>query len=132
MDNLTKDQRRKNMQNIRSANTFPELLLMRALKKKKIKFLKHVKELPGKPDVFINNKKLAVFVDSDFWHGHKNRFTMPKTNRSYWRKKIAENQKRDKRINRLLKKDGWKVIRFWESEIKRNVEKCIGKISLIS
>lgn len=128
MDNLTKEQRKKNMRNIKSINTIPERAIMRILKQRKIYFAKHVNTLPGKPDIVFRRKGVAVFIDSDFWHGHKKRFVMPKSNRKYWRTKIERNKERDKIVNRQLKKVGWNVIRLWEYDVKRNIDKCINKI----
>ena len=128
MDNLNKEHRRKNMQNIRSKNTIPELLLMNELKRQKIYFAKHVDKLFGKPDIVFRRKKLAVFIDSDFWHYNPKNFIMPSTNVEYWEKKIQRNRERDKLVNRTLKKEGWRVIRFWESDIKSNVNKIVNKI----
>jgi DNA mismatch endonuclease, patch repair protein len=128
VDNLTTAQRRKNMQSIRSKNTLPEVLIMRHLRKSKIYFSKHVKKLPGTPDVVLKKNKIAVFVDSEFWHGHPNKFIMPKSNRNYWKKKIEANRLRDRKVNKLLKKQGWKVLRFWEFQIKKSPMNCIKKI----
>ena len=128
MDNLTRPQRRKNMQNIRSSGTAAEILIMRALRHQKIYFAKNVKSIIGKPDIVFHRKKIAVFIDSDFWHVHSRRFIMPKTNMKYWRGKIKRNKKRDKEVNKELKKEGWKVIRIWEYDVKRNMDKCIKRI----
>jgi DNA mismatch endonuclease (patch repair protein) len=95
MDNLTREQRRKNMQNIRSKGTKTELIVARELKKRKIYFTQHPNDVLGKPDILLRRKKIAVFIDSDFWHGNPKRFIMPKTNTDYWGKKIADNKKRD-------------------------------------
>ena len=128
MDNLTPAQRKKNMQNIRSKGTKPELILMSELKKLKIYFATYAKNIIGKPDIVFRRKKIAVFVDSDFWHGHKTRFVMPKTNKDYWEKKIANNKKRDRKVNKTLKSADWKVIRLWEYDIKKNTKKCVNRI----
>jgi DNA mismatch endonuclease (patch repair protein) len=129
MDNLTPEQRRKNMQNIRSEGTRPELLIAKELRRRKIYFAKNVKTITGKPDFVFRRKRVAVFVDSDFWHGHRTRCIMPKSNCGYWEQKIARNKERDKQVARALKKDGWTVIRLWEKDIKRNLDKSIKKIT---
>lgn len=129
MDNLTRLQRRKNMQNIRSAGTTPEILVMRGLRRKKIYFAKNVKSIIGKPDIVFRRKKTAVFIDSDFWHVHPRRFIMPKSNRRYWKGKIRRNKERDEEVNKKLKEIGWKVIRIWEYDVKHNTDKCIEKIN---
>ena len=129
LDNLTKEQRRKNMQNIHSKDTLPELKLAKKLKSRKIYFARHVKTLSGKPDFVFRKKRVAVFVDSDFWHGHKTRCTMPKSNCGYWSRKIERNKQRDRVVNRELKKGGWRVIRLWEKDIKQNLSKSLKKIT---
>ncbi len=128
MDNLTRKQRRKNMQKIRSKDTKIELLLARELRKQKIYFSRNVKSILGKPDFVFRKKKTAVFVDSDFWHGHPSRYIKPKTNTAYWKAKIERNIKRDKKVTSILKSDGWKVVRLWEKDIKSNMEKGVNKI----
>lgn len=69
-----------------------------------------------------------MFIDSDFWHGHSSRCIMPKSNCEYWENKIARNCGRDKEVNSVLKKDGWKIIRIWEYDIKHNFERVIQRI----
>lgn len=128
MDNLTRSQRRKNMQNIRSTGTAPETLIMRALRRKNIYFAKNVKSIIGKPDIVFRRKKIVVFIDSDFWHVHHRRFIMPQSNKRYWKEKIRRNKRRDSEVNKKLRKSGWKVIRIWEYDVRRNVDKCIKKI----
>lgn len=128
MDNLTSAQRRKNMQNIRSANTRAELFVARELRKQGVYFARNVKTIIGKPDFIFRKIKLAVFIDSDFWHGHTKRFVIPKTNRNYWMEKIEQNRARDKKVNSVLKKEGWEILRLWEYDIKNNSENSIEKI----
>lgn len=128
MDNLTKAQRKKNMQNIRSNNTAPERLIMQELRRRRIYFAHHVKSLTGKPDIVFRRKKIVVFIDSDFWHGHPARYIKPKSNRKYWLAKIRRNKERDAEVNTILKKSGWKVIRIWEADIKRSIERCVKKV----
>jgi DNA mismatch endonuclease (patch repair protein) len=128
VDNLTPAQRRKNMQNIRCKDTKPELLISRNLRKKRIYFARNVKTIFGKPDIVFRTKRIALFIDSDFWHGHPKRCIMPKTNKSYWNTKISGNRARDKKVNKVLKSEGWKVIRVWEYDIKHKSEFVINKI----
>lgn len=128
MDNLTKEQRRRNMQNIRSADTKAELLIARQLRKKKIYFAKNVKSIFGRPDFVFRRKRIAVFVDSDFWHGHPGRCIMPKSNKTYWNQKIKRNKQRDREVNSRLKKEGWIIIRIWEHDLKFRFEKVFNKI----
>lgn len=127
MDNLSPEQRRKNMQNIQSVGTKPEELIAKELRKRKIYYARNVKTILGKPDFVFRRKKIAVFVDSDFWHGHKTRCIMPKTNCEYWNQKIERNKMRDRAVNRELKQKGWKVIRLWERDINQNVVRSLKK-----
>jgi DNA mismatch endonuclease Vsr len=128
VDRLTPEQRRRNMQNIRSAGTKPERIIAAGLRKRKIYFSQHCKNILGKPDFVFRRKKIAVFVDSEFWHGHRTKFNMPQSNEEFWANKIERNRKRDRKVNRELCKDGWKVVRIWEQDIKANPEKQIKKI----
>jgi DNA mismatch endonuclease (patch repair protein) len=128
MDDLSKEDRHKNMQNIRSKNTVPELLVMNELKRRKIYFAKHVDKIFGKPDIVFRRKKIVVFIDSDFWHYNPKKFIMPVSNIEYWEKKIQRNSKRDKVVSKTLKREGWIVLRFWESDIKRDTKKITDKI----
>lgn len=116
------------MQHIRSSNTAPERLVARELRKREIYFSQYSKSLIGKPDFVFRKKKTVVFIDSDFWHGHKTRFIMPKSNLAYWKQKIKKNKERDGIVNSALKKDGWKVVRIWEHDIKSSLNKSISKI----
>ena len=79
----------------------------------------------GNPDIVFRRKKVIIFIDLDFWHGHPKRFIMPVTNYEYWSRKIARNKERDKQVTKELRSKGWKVIRLWEYDIKHNFEKCI-------
>lgn len=126
MDVLTPGQRSFNMSQIKSKNTKPELLIFEALKKKKIKFKKHF-SIAGKPDVAFPKEKIAVFIDGEFWHGRY--FSKIKSKLSeFWIKKITDNKKRDSRNRRLLKKEGWTVIRLWGDDIEKNGIREVNKI----
>ena len=128
MDNLTPEQRKINMQHIRSKGTLPEKIIMSELKKAKIYFATYVNNIVGKPDIVFRRKKIAVFIDSDFWHKHPTRFVPPKTNTTYWDNKINRNQERDKEVSKELRKNGWRGIRIWEYDIKESLTKCVSKI----
>jgi DNA mismatch endonuclease (patch repair protein) len=105
------------MQAIRSKGTKPERLVFAALKARKIYFAAHVDTLPGKPDIIFRRKKVAVFIDSDFWHGNPERFIPPKSNIDYWEAKIARNRARDLAVTAELSAKGWTILRFWEWDI---------------
>ena len=128
MDNLTPQQRRKNMQNICSANTKVEQKIAAALRERKIRFSRNVKSVIGKPDFLFRKKKVAVFVDSDFWHGHRTRCVMPKSNKSYWNEKIRRNKARDKIVTKELLKKGLVVVRIWEHNVKHHWKRSLNKI----
>jgi len=98
---------------------------MAELKRKKIYFACHPESIIGKPDIVFRKKRIVIFIDSDFWHGHPQRCIMPQTNVEYWNNKITRNRRRDKDVNRALKKDGWKVIRLWEYNINKHFDKCM-------
>lgn len=80
---------------------------MEGLRKRRIYFATYASKIKGKPDIVFRRKKVAVFIDSDFWHGHPDRCIMPKTNSKYWLQKIAGNKKRDKKVNKKLSDSGW-------------------------
>lgn len=126
-DVLTKKQRSYCMSRIRSKNTGPELLLQENLKRQGLKFETDVKSLPGRPDIVFKKRRLAIFVDGEFWHGTD--FNTRKNNyNEYWLDKISKNISRDRATNKKLKETGWKVIRIWGRSLKRNPERYIKKI----
>lgn len=128
-DNLTKEQRHKNMKNIKSKNTSIELELRRALWKKGYRYRKNYNELPGKPDIVLTKYRIAIFCDSEFFHGKDWEVLKPRlekgNNSEYWLKKIERNRIRDQEINKELLFLGWTVIRFWGKEIKQDVNQCV-------
>lgn len=119
MDRLTKDQRRKNMQAVKNKDSKIEVLLRKALWQKGYRYRKNYKLLEGKPDIVLIKHKIAIFCDSEFWHGYdwNNKKEEIKSNKDFWIKKIESNIKRDIKVNESLKSQGWKVIRFWGQEI---------------
>lgn len=129
-DDLTPEQRRKNMQAIRSKDTTIELRLRKALWERGVRYRKNYKKLIGKPDIAITKYKIAVFCDSDYWHGYdwENRNQRIKSNRDYWVPKIERNMERDREVTAALQKDGWLVLRFWEWQIKKQLDDCVNKI----
>lgn len=126
----TTPERSKLMRKIKSKNTKPEIKLRKALWALGIRYRINNSELPGKPDILINKKKLIIFVDGEFWHGYEWEKKKPKikSNRDYWINKIERNMKRDIENTRLLKSMGFTVLRFWEHEIKKNIDDCLNKI----
>ena len=122
MDNCT----RKRMQSNTSNDTSIEMILRRALFKRGIRYRKNVKNILGKPDIAIKKYRLLVFCDGDFWHGKK--YHGVKTHKRFWDEKIKRNRERDLEYTIQLRDEGWTVLRFWESEIVENVDKCVDKI----
>jgi DNA mismatch endonuclease (patch repair protein) len=133
MDNLTKKQRHKNMQNIKSNDTSIEIKLRKVLWKNGYRYRKNYKELPGKPDIAITKYKIAIFCDSEFFHGKDWEVLKPRlecgNNPEYWTKKIERNIKRDDEVNKQLLYMGWIVVRFWGKDILKNPEECLRVIN---
>lgn len=127
---VTTEQRRKNMQAIRSTGSKIESLLAKAIFAKGHRYRKNDKTVFGRPDLTFKRLKIAVFIDSEFWHGKDwtpddKRF---KTNASYWRQKITRNIERDKEVNKALKKAGWIVLRFWGKQVLNKLQWCVEKV----
>lgn len=127
-DNLTKEQRRKNMSAIKSTHTKMEDKVCYALWDRGFRFRKNVKTLPGKPDIAIKKYKLVIFLDSCFWHKCPEHFKHPKSNLEYWKPKIERNVNRDKEINKFYSEQHWYLMRIWEHEIKKDFDNTINKI----
>ena len=130
MDNHTKEQRHKNMQAVKSKDTKIEVLLRKAIWARGIRYQKNVKDVFGKPDICFKGKKIAVFCDSEFWHGYnwQEKKNEIKSHRDFWIPKIERNIERDKEVDAVLEAEGWIVLRFWGSEIKKNVDACVDLI----
>ena len=119
------------MQAIRSQDTKPERMLRLALWHQGLRYRKNWRALPGTPDIALTRQKIAVFVDGDFWHarGHEeNPGEQVQTRPEYWRPKLARNVERDKEVNDALLEQGWLVLRFWESDIKKDLAACVSEI----
>ena len=135
MDNLTPEQRRKNMQHIKSKDTSIETVLRKVLWKKGYRYRKNYKKLPGKPDIVLTKYKIAIFCDSEFFHGKDWEVLKPRlergNNSEYWIKKISRNMERDEEINKQLLFLGWTVVRFWGKNITKQLPECIQTIEEI-
>jgi DNA mismatch endonuclease (patch repair protein) len=118
------------MQAIRSKNTKIEVLLGKAMWAKGLRYKKNDKTVFGKPDFVFKKKKIAVFCDSEFWHGKDWQILQQRldTNKEFWIQKIQKNISRDERVNATLNADGWKTLRFWETDIKKNIDACVDTI----
>lgn len=130
MDNHTPEQRRKNMQAIKSKDTSIECILRKELWSRGFRYRKNYKKLIGKPDIVFPKYKVAVFCDSEFWHGKDYEKATGRigTNSEYWKQKIKRNIERDKLVNSELQSQGWTVLRFWEKEIKKETDSCVESI----
>ncbi len=129
MDKLSKKQRRKNMQHIRSQNTNIEVILRKALWDKGFRYRKNYKKLPGKPDIALTKYKIAIFCDGEFFHGKDWEVLRPRLEKSnnseFWINKISKNRERDDEINKQLLFLGWTVIRFWGADITKHTDECV-------
>ena len=129
MDRLTKEQRNKNMKNIRSKDTSIELKLRKELWRRGYRYRKNYTELPGKPDIVLTKYKIAIFCDSEFFHGKDWEVLKPQLekgkNADFWIEKISKNQQHDDDINKQLQFLGWTVIRFWGKDIMKKTDECI-------
>lgn len=130
MDRHTPSQRSKNMRAVKSKGTKPEVMLSKALWHLGYRYRKNNKTVFGKPDLTFKKYKLAVFVDSEFFHGKDWQIRKHdiKSNQEFWNKKIERNIERDKEVNEFLSNNGWKILRFWDKEITKNLDECIDKI----
>lgn len=124
---MSKEQRHTTMSHIKSKDTKIEIILRKALWKNGIRYRKNYKKLPGTPDIAITKYKIAVFCDSEFFHGYNwdEKRKKLKSNREYWINKIERNMQRDRLNEQELKFLGWTVIRFWGFEINKNTDECV-------
>ena len=127
-DVLTKEQRSYNMSQIKGRDTKPEISLRKLLFRKGARGYRTRYKLNGKPDIVFSKKKIVIFIDGCFWHKCPKCFIEPETRKKFWKEKLNGNVKRDREVNRLLEKEGWKVLRFWEHQIRKSAEKAAKKI----
>lgn len=132
MDNLTPQQRQKNMKHIKAKDTAIEVILRKALWERGYRYRKNYKGLPGHPDIVLTKYKIVIFCDGEFFHGkdwEKLKVRLKKSNNSeYWIAKIVRNMERDEEVNKQLRTLGWSVLRFWGKDIKKDVNGCITTI----
>ena len=122
----TKEQISYNMQQVKNKDSKIEVLLRKELWSRGIRYRKNVNRIYGKPDIVFIGKKIAVFCDSEFWHGYnwEERKKDFKSHQEFWIPKIERNMERDAEVTAKLKSEGWTVIRFWGNEIKKNTAQC--------
>lgn len=126
MDKRTTEQISYNMRQVKAKGSKIETMLQKELWQRGIRYRKNVKAIIGKPDIAFLGKKVAVFCDSEFWHGYdwetrKNDF---RSHQEFWIPKIERNMQRDSEVNSKLQESGWQVIRFWGNDIKNDVQHC--------
>ena len=120
-------QTRKRMAKVRLKRGQAETMLAKALWHRGYRYRLNDRRLPGSPDIALTKQKAAIFVDGEFWHGFdwQRRTGRLKANREYWIEKIEENIARDLRVDRSLRAQGWLVLRFWEKEVKKDLDGCV-------
>ena len=130
MSKKTQEQISYNMRQVKNKGSEIEKLLQKELWRRGLRYRKNVKNIEGKPDIAFIGKKVAVFCDSEFWHGYDwdKRKKDFKSNQDFWIPKIERNIQRDAEVTQILEADGWKVIRFWGNEIKKDLLGCADKI----
>lgn len=118
------------MSRIKSKNTSPELIVRKLLYSKGFRFRINYK-LAGRPDVIFPGRKIAIFVNGCFWHKHGcDNSVMPKTNKKFWKNKLNKNIQRDKKVQKILKKEGWAVCEIWECELEEKTDKTLKKLEI--
>lgn len=122
--------RSKQMSKIRGKDTKPEIKFRKALWHLGYRYRKNYKKLIGKPDIVLQKYKTVIFIDGEFWHGYQwnEKKGKIKSNRDFWIPKIERNIQRDKEVNRALKEKGYKVFRFWQHEIKKQLHSCLSEV----
>jgi DNA mismatch endonuclease (patch repair protein) len=126
-DALTRDQRSALMSRVKTRDTAPEVALRRALWAVGVRGWRcHPRRVPGRPDLAWIGRRVAVFVDGAFWHGHPDHYWGQSG--AFWDAKIARNRARDERVNTELAARGWRVVRFWDFEVERDVTGCVERL----
>lgn len=120
MDRISKIRRRANMAAIRSKNTKPEIAVRKFLFRNHLRFRLHAKALPGRPDIVLPSRQVAIFVHGCFWHGCRKCVDgkrQVQSNSEYWSNKILRNKKRDRRHTKAIRDMGWTALTIWECEV---------------
>src|SRR3954471_14779019 len=125
---MTTEQRSRTMARVRTKDTAPELALRRALWAAGMRGWRcHPKRVVGRPDLAWIGRRVAVFVDGAFWHGHPDHYWGQSG--KFWDEKIARNRVRDERVNRELTEAGWVVVRVWDFEVERDLKGCVKRVA---
>jgi len=128
-DKFSKDVRSHIMAAIRQKNTKPELKVFKELRKRRVYFQKHYKKVVGTPDIALPRKKIAIFIDGDFWHGFRYPLWKSRLPSKFWKNKIERNRLRDKETFSILRTKGWKTLRVWEHQVNNDFDKTMQKIT---
>lgn len=130
MDKHTPEQRRRNMQAVKNRDSEIEVMLRLALYHRGYRYRKNCSRVFGRPDILFTREKIAVFCDSEFWHGYnwEQRKTDFKSHQDFWIPKIERNMERDKEVTVQLENDGYVVLRFWGNRIKKELESVVNEI----
>lgn len=128
MDRITKEQRSKNMSAIKSKSHLEETVTKK-LWNRGIRFRRNVRSLTGNPDIAIKKYKIVIFIDSCFWHCCPEHGNMPKSNVGYWEKKLNRNKERDQEVTEYYQSQRWIILRFWEHEIKEDLDGVVNEIA---
>ena len=131
-DNLSLEQRSNAMRAVKSSNSRIEQVLRKELWRRGLRYRKNFRPVFGTPDIVFIGRKVAVFCDSEFWHGYrwKSKRSEIKSNQAFWYQKIEKNIKRDRLVTRHLRKNGWIVLRFWGHQISKDLNKCALQIEV--
>lgn len=127
MDTVAPEVRSRIMSRIHSRDTKPERLLRSALHRAGFRFRVHA-NLPGRTDIILPRRRLAVFVDGCFWHGCPDHYREPGSSVPFWREKVRRNMERDRKVDAELAALGWKVLRLWEHEVMSDTGSCLGRV----
>jgi len=121
------------MQAVKSKDSKIEVRLRKALWQQGYRYRKNYSKLEGKPDIVLVKYKIAIFCDSEFWHGYDwtHKRCEIKSNQEFWGKKIERNMERDAEVNRILQEDNWTVLRFWGNQIKKTLDECVYEVESI-
>ncbi len=131
-DIYTRTKRSEIMSSVKHTHTAPEEKVAGLLRKLKIRYRCDVKTLPGRPDFVIKSAKTVIFVHGCFWHDHRNckLARRPKTNKKFWKQKAIDNRRRDRRKERMLRKQGWHIMTIWQCTL-RNPERVVRRLRRI-
>lgn len=128
-DPFNEDQRSDIMRSVGNVDTEPEMLLRRELWQRGFRYRVCERVEGVRPDLVFRGPEVAVFVDGCFWHGCPQHYTPPENNEEFWREKLERNRKRDRRNDRTLEEAGWTVLRFWECDIRDEVEAVADEVA---